>query len=112
MTNDLAVSGKLPYTRKMGVKKQLDSKSERLEARVTPEFKDQLMLACNLSGKSVTDFIVEHLGQAAQEVITEHSQWRLTRQDSEAFAEALLNPRPPGQRLIQAAQRYRKTMGL
>lgn len=111
-TNDLAVSGKLPYTTEMGVKKKLDSKSERLEARVTPEFKDQLMLACNLSGKSVTDFIVEHLGQAAQEVITEHSQWRLTRQDSEAFAEALLNPKPPGQRLIQAAQRYRKTMGL
>lgn len=102
----------MPYTVRMGAKKQLDGKSERLEARVTPEFKDQLMLACNLSGKSVTDFIVEHLGQAAQEVISEHSQWKLARADSEAFVEALLNPKAPGERLVQAAQRYRKTMGL
>lgn len=96
----------------MPAKKQLDSKTERLEARVTPEFKDQLMMACNLSGKSVTDFIVEHLGQAAQGVISEHSQWKLAQEDSEAFVEALLNPKPPGKRLLQAAQRYRKTMGL
>lgn len=102
----------MPYTVRMGAKKQLDGKSERLEARVTPEFKDQLILACNLSGKSVTDFIVEHLGQAAQGVISEHSQWKLAQQDSEAFVEALLNPKPAGKRLAQAAQRYRKTMGL
>ena len=102
----------MPYTVEMGTKKQIDGKSERLEARVTPEFKDQLMLACNLSGKSVTDFIVEHLGPAAQEVISEHSQWKLVRQDSEAFVEALLNPKPAGKGLLQAAQRYRKTMGL
>ena len=104
--------GGMPYTVCMGAKKQLDGKTERLEARVTPEFKEQLMLACNLSGQSVTDFIVEHLGQAAQEVISEHSQWKLAQQDSEAFIEALLNPKPPGQRLVQAARRYRQTMGL
>ena len=100
--------GQMPYTVAMATKKQLHSRSERLEARVTPEFKEQLMLACNLSGKSVTDFIVERLGQAAQEVISEHSQWKLAQEDSEAFMEALLNPKPPGKRLIQAAQRYRQ----
>lgn len=92
----------------MPAKKPLDTKTERLEARVTPEFKVQLMLACNISGKSVTDFIVEHLGQASQEIIADHSQWKLTQQDSEAFVEALLNPKPPVQRLRQAAQRYRQ----
>ena len=102
----------MPYTIEMCSKKQVDGKSERLEARVTPEFKDQLMLACNLSGKSVTDFIVEHLGQAAQGGISEHAQWKLAQQDSEAFVEALLNPKPAGKRLAQAAQRYRRTMGL
>lgn len=96
----------------MAARKQVDTKTERLEARVTPEFKEQLMLACSLSGRSLTDFMVERLGQAAQEVISEHSQWKLSQQDSEAFVEALLNPKPPGKPLLQAAQRYRKTMGL
>ena len=52
------------------------------------------------------------LFRSAQEVISEHSQWKLSQQDSEAFVEALLNPKPPGKPLLQAAQRYRKTMGL
>ncbi len=86
-------------------------KKERLEARVTPEFKSQLLLACSISGKSVTDFLVEHLGQAAQTVINEHAQWKLSQADSEAFVEALLNPKPPGPRLVQAVKRYRQTMG-
>ena len=90
---------------------KLDSKTERLEARVTPEFKDQLVLACNIAGKSVTDFMVEHLGQAAQEVIADHTQWKLNQQDSEAFVQALLDPKPPGRLLAQAAQRYRQKMG-
>ncbi|MCW5865731.1 MAG: DUF1778 domain-containing protein [Candidatus Eremiobacteraeota bacterium] len=91
--------------------KPLDSKTERLEARVTPEFKEQLMLACHIAGKSVTDFIVEHVSQAAQQVIADHSQWKLARQDSEAFVEALLNPQPPGPNLVKAAQRYRQKLG-
>lgn len=92
-------------------KKQLDARKERLEARVTPEFKNQLLLACSISGKSVTEFVVEHLGQAAQEVIAEHTQWKLAQQDSEAFVEALLNPKPPSQRLTRAVKRYRQAMG-
>ena len=91
--------------------KPLDSKTERLEARVTPEFKEQLMLACHIAGKSVTDFIVEHVRQAAKQVIADHSQWKLARQDSEAFVEALLNPQPPGPNLVKAAQRYRQNLG-
>jgi len=89
---------------------KLDSKTERLEARVTPEFKDRLILACNIAGKTLTDFMVEHLGQAAQEVIADHTQWTLNQQDSEAFVEALLNPKPPGPLLTEAAQRYRQRM--
>jgi len=84
------------------------ARNQRLEARVTAEFKDQLRLACKLSGKSVTDFIVEHLSQAAQEVISEHSQWKLAEKDSKAFVEALLRPKQPGKQLVQAARRYRQ----
>lgn len=90
----------------MATKKLLDSKTQRLEARVTSEFKEQLMLACSLTGKSVTDFVVEHLSFAAEEVIFEHSQWRLEQRDSEAFMEAILNPKTPGPRLTEAAKHF------
>jgi len=92
-------------------KKHCDQRKERLEARVTPEFKTQLLLACSITGKSVTDFVVEHLGQAAQEVIAEHTQWKLAQHDSEIFVEALLNPKSPSSRLTHAVQRHRQAIG-
>lgn len=88
--------------------KKKELRKERLEARVSPEFKSQLILASTIAGKSVTDFVVEHLGRAAQVVIHEHTQWKLGQADSEAFVEALLDPKPPGQHLVQAVQRYRR----
>jgi uncharacterized protein (DUF1778 family) len=83
-------------------------KKERLEARVTPEFKSQLLLACSITGKSLSDFVVEHLGQAAQVVIAEHAQWKLGQRDSEAFVEALLQPKPVGSKLAAAIKHYRE----
>ena len=95
---------------KTAKKKNLEPRKDRLEARGTPEFKNQLLLACSIAGKSVTDFVVEHLGQAAQEVIADHTQWKLAQHDSEVFIEALLNPKAPSSRLTQAVQRYRKAI--
>jgi len=92
-------------------KNQSGQKNERLEARVTAEFKNQLLLACSIAGKSVTDFMVEHLGHAAAGIIVDHTQWKLAQQDSEAFVEALLNPRPASQRLRRAARGHRQALG-
>lgn len=95
----------------MATAKKQEQRKERLEARVTSEFKARLMLACNISGKSVTDFIVEHLGQAAREVIAEHTQWKLAQEDSAIFVETLLNQKPLGEHLKKAAQLYHREIG-
>lgn len=94
------------------MRKTSEARKERLEARVTPEFKAQLLLAASIEGKTLTDFAVEHLGKAAATVLQDHTQWKLSQADSIAFVEAILNPEPPSPRLLEAVRRYRKRASL
>ncbi len=86
---------------------KLNDRTERLEARVSPEFKSQLALAAHLEGLSMTDFILQHLTRATRQVLDDHSRWKLTRADSEALVEALLDPQPPDPRLVRAVRKRR-----
>ena len=82
------------------------SKSERLEARVTPQQKELLQYAAELQGLSLTDFLVTSAQRIAEAAIREHNVITLTKRDSMAFAEALLNPRQPNADLRAAFARY------
>lgn len=82
------------------------SKSERLEARVTPQQKELLQHAAELKGLSLTDFVITSAQQIAEATIREHSVITLTKRDSLAFAEALLNPGEPNAELRTAFARY------
>jgi len=82
------------------------SKSERLEARVTPQQKGLLVQAAELSGLSLSDFLVWSASRAAQDAIREHNVITLTARDSLAFAEALLNPSKPNAALRAAFARH------
>lgn len=93
--------GGLPYTLAMGVEKR-----ERLEARIPTSLKADLLRAAALQSKSLTDYLVEHLGNAARATIESHSNWQLSQADSEAFAEALMNPAPPNPKLQRAFKRF------
>lgn len=81
-------------------------KDERLEARVTRQLKDTIQRAADLLGLSVTDFVAMSAQQAAEAAIREHSLITLTARDSEMFAEALLNPRKPSEKLRAAFERH------
>jgi uncharacterized protein (DUF1778 family) len=48
---------------------------------------------------------------AARRAIEEHQRLELSVRDSEAFVEALLNPRPANDRLRDTIRRYRETTG-
>lgn len=37
---------------------------------------------------------------------------KLSRRDSEAFVEALLNPSPPNERLVESVRRYREAVAV
>ncbi|MDF5731323.1 MAG: DUF1778 domain-containing protein [Rhizonema sp. PD38] len=85
-------------------------KLERLEARLTREQKELLQQAASLEGRTLTDFVVSSAHAAALRTIQEHTLMSLTKRDSEAFVEALLNPPEPGAALLAAAKRYKQSM--
>ena len=87
------------------------TRAERLETRISREQKALLQRAAELQGRTLTDFVVTNLQQAAVRAIEEAQIIRLSPEDSRAFAEALLNPHSPSPKLRSAARRYLKRTG-
>lgn len=87
-------------------------RGERLETRVTAEQKKLIERAAALQGRTVTDFVLTSVQDAARRAIEEHSQLALSVRDSEAFVDALLNPKPVNDRLRDTVRRYRERAGV
>lgn len=83
-------------------------RSERLEARVTPEQKQLIEYAAALKGATVTDFLLSSVQDAARKAIEDHQTLVLTRRDSEIFIRELLSPAPANARLKDTMRRYRE----
>jgi uncharacterized protein (DUF1778 family) len=88
------------------------ARAQRLEARVTEDQKALIERAAALQGRTVTDFVLTSVQDAARRAIEEHQQLELSMRDSEAFVEALLNPKPVNDRLRNTVRRYRETTGM
>ncbi|WP_442753276.1 DUF1778 domain-containing protein [Methylocystis sp. JAN1] len=87
-------------------------RGERLETRVTAEQKTLIERAAALQGRTVTDFVLTSVQDAARRAIEEHSQLTLSVRDSEAFVEALLSLKPVNDRLRGTVRRYRERAGV
>jgi uncharacterized protein (DUF1778 family) len=87
------------------------TRAERLEARITAEQKSLIERAAALQGRTVTDFVLTSVQDAARRAIEEHNQLALSVRDSEAFVDALLNPKPVNDRLRDTVRRYRERAG-
>ncbi len=88
------------------------ARAERLEARVTAEQKRLIERAAVLQGRTITDFVLTSVQDAARRTIEEHQQLELSVRDSKAFVEALLKPRPVNDRLRDTVRRYRAATGI
>jgi uncharacterized protein (DUF1778 family) len=88
------------------------TRAERLEARVTAEQKSLIERAAALQGRTVTDFVLTSVQDAARRAIEEHHQLELSVRDSDAFVDALLNPKPVNDRLRDTVRRYRERAGV
>lgn len=86
-------------------------RAERLEARVTVEQKALIEHAAALQGRTVTDFVLTSVQEAAQRAIEDHEVIRLSVQDTQAFVDALLNPREPSERMRETVAHYKSVMG-
>ncbi len=74
----------------------------RIELRVSSEVKELVQRAAALEGTTTSHFLVQAAKQAAEHAIREHEVIRLSLEDSRVFAEALLNPSPPNERMRAA----------
>lgn len=84
-----------------------DKKTTRLEARVSPAIHALIRQAALVQGRSLSEFVIDSARQAAEATLAEHEIIRLSLQDQERFAEALIDPAPLSLALLKAAAWHR-----
>jgi uncharacterized protein (DUF1778 family) len=83
----------------------------RLEARISTDLHTMLKRAAEIQGRTMTDFVVSAVQDAAQRTIEQADVIRLSLADQETFARALLSPPQPAPALKRAFARHRKLVG-
>ena len=88
------------------------ARAERLEARVSKAQKSLFLRAAELQGRSLTDFLIASVQDAAERILRAQDALTLSERDRKSFVAALLAPAAPGKALRQAAKRYRGRAGV
>lgn len=83
----------------------------RLEARISPELHALLKRAAALQDRTLTDFVIAAVHEAAQRAIEQAEVLRLSLADQERFAHALLDP-PEALPALTRAFARRRDLGL
>ncbi len=82
----------------------------RLEARISPDLHALLKRAAELQGRTMTDFVIAAVQEAALKAVEQAEVVRLSLADQECFAQALLSPPEPAPALKRAAERRRRLL--
>jgi len=82
----------------------------RLEARISTDLHALLKRAAELQGRTMTDFVVAAVQDAAQRAVQQADVIRLSLADQECFAQALLSPPQPAPALKRAFARRSKLL--
>lgn len=90
----------------------MSDKTARLEARLTDEQKALLQHAADLTGRSLTDFVVSSAQEVAARTVREHEVLTLSGSDRLVFVKSLLRPNSSNKRLRQAVRRYKRITGV
>ncbi len=80
----------------------------RLEARISTDLHALLKRAAEIQGRTMTDFVVDAVQEAAHRAIEQAEVTRLSLKDQTTFAQALLAPPKPAPALKRAFSRHRK----
>jgi uncharacterized protein (DUF1778 family) len=81
---------------------------ERLETRISADKKRLLKSAAELSGRTLTDFVVSAAYEAAVRMIQEYQQLHLSIKDRDVFIQALLHSPKPTPKLLKAVKAYKR----
>lgn len=82
----------------------------RLEARISLDLHAMLKRAAEMQGRTMTDFVVAAVRDAAQRAIEDADVIRLSLADQEVFAQALIEPPKPAPALQRAFGRRNKLL--
>lgn len=82
----------------------------RLEARISADLHALLKRAAELQGRTMTDFVVSTVQEAAQRAVEQATAIRLSVADQECFSQALLSPPAATPALKRAFTRRRKLL--
>jgi uncharacterized protein (DUF1778 family) len=83
-------------------RKESRSRESRLGFRVDVQTKRMVARAAELERRSLTDFCLTALTEAARRIITRHEMLDLSERDRQIFFETLINPAKPNARLKRA----------
>ena len=83
----------------------------RLEARLPIEVHALLKRAAEIEGRTLTDFVVAAASSAARKTIEEAEIIKLSVEDQQRFADALINPPPLTPAMLRAIGRHRRLIG-
>ena len=86
-------------------------KKDRLEVRIAADQKRLIQRAADISGRSLSDFVVACLQEASLKTIEQLEKVKVSERDSIVFAEALLNPPEPDEHLRAAFRRHEELLG-
>ncbi len=87
------------------------TRTERIEARVTPEALALVRQAAGIQGRSVSSFIMAAAEAAAREALDGKTIIRLSPEDQLRFVEALLNPGPQSPAMKRAFEHHKRLIG-
>jgi uncharacterized protein (DUF1778 family) len=99
MTTDIDTSEKAP-------------RLERLEARISKAQKTLFLRAATVQGRSLTDFLIASVQEAAERALRTHDVLTLSERDRKIFVAALVKPAAPGKALRQAVKHYKHRTGI
>lgn len=84
----------------------------RLEARISHTQKALFQRAAELSGRTLSEFVVATVYEVAIRTVQEHEAIRLGQAEQTAFVKALLDSPEPSARLREAHAAYKQELGL
>ena len=82
----------------------------RLEARISNDLHTTVKRAARIQGRTMTDFVIMAVQEAARQAIEQSELMRLSVADQQAFASALIDPPKPNAALKRAFAKGRKLL--
>lgn len=84
----------------------------RFDTKLTVVQKELFEQAARLGGyRTLSDFVISTTQEKAKAIVEQHQELLASERDRKIFFDAMMNPPKIGERLLQAAERYRRVYG-